>query len=136
MCECIVVLTNVQTTDYVHQVPLTRQGETIHFVCKLKFETSASACKTRKSNLYLFQKEGKCSSKIMYLQRTYLSHTNCTILCLKLLHETILNRVFQNFGGYGNQSFLRGTFRPDRRETLRIAKKLRFLLWLGLQRWP
>ena len=50
------------------------------------------------------------------------------------LSSDIVIRVFQNFWGYG--SFLRRTFCPDRRETLRIAKKLRFLLWPGLQRWP
>ena len=44
-------------------------------------------------------------------------------------------RVFQNFWGNGNQRFLSTTFAPDRRETLRFAKKLRFLLSPGLQRW-
>ena len=44
-------------------------------------------------------------------------------------------RVFQNFWGNGTQSFLSATFDPDRGETLRLAKKLRFLLSPGLQRW-
>ena len=43
-------------------------------------------------------------------------------------------RVFQNFWGNGNQRFLSTTLAPDRRETLRFAKKLRFLLSPGLQR--
>ena len=62
------------------------------------------------------------------------------ILSCKMLPGQIFgwlyNRVFQNFGKYGNQSFLGRTFRRDRRKTLRIAKKLRFLLWPGLQRRP
>ena len=40
-------------------------------------------------------------------------------------------RVFQIFWGYGNRRFLGTTFAPDRRETLRTAKKLRFLLSPG-----
>ena len=44
-------------------------------------------------------------------------------------------RVFQNFWGNGSQRFLSTTFAPDCRETLRFAKKLRFLLSPGLQRW-
>ena len=49
---------------------------------------------------------------------------------------TMYIRVFQNFWNTGNQSFLSTTFAPDRRETLRFAKKLRFLLWPGVQRRP
>ena len=41
-------------------------------------------------------------------------------------------RAFQNFWGNGNQRFLGTTFAPGRRETLRFAKKLRFLLSPGL----
>ena len=52
------------------------------------------------------------------------------------LSSGMWNRVFQIFWGYGNRRFLGTTFAPDRRETLRTAKKLRFLLSPGLQRWP
>ena len=55
---------------------------------------------------------------------------------LQLVKTDMLTRVFQNFWGNGNQSFLSTTFAPDCRETLRIAKNLRFLSWPGLQRWP
>ena len=48
---------------------------------------------------------------------------------------SVCTRVFHNFRGNGNQSFLSTTFAPDRRETLRFAKRLRFLLSPGLQRW-
>ena len=47
-------------------------------------------------------------------------------------HISLLStRVFQFFWGYGNRRFLGTTFAPDRRETLRTAKKLRFLLSPG-----
>ena len=45
---------------------------------------------------------------------------------------SVSTRVFQNFWGNGNQRFLGTTFAPGRRETLRFAKKLRFLLSPGL----
>ena len=47
-------------------------------------------------------------------------------------HRRVSNRVFQNFWGNGNQRFLSTTFAPGCRETLRFAKKLRFLLSPGL----
>ena len=58
-------------------------------------------------------------------------------LCKRPAEQAIRTyiRVFQNFWGNGNQRFLGTTFAPGRRETLRFAKKLRFLLSPGLQRW-
>ena len=50
--------------------------------------------------------------------------------------RALYNRVFQIFGGHGNQSFLRTTLPPDNGETLRFVKELSFLLWPGLKRWP
>ena len=55
-------------------------------------------------------------------------------LCKRPAEQAIRTyiRVFQNFWKNGNQRFLGTTFAPGRRETLRFAKKLRFLLSPGL----
>ena len=46
----------------------------------------------------------------------------------RALYDTLYTRVFQICLGRGNQRFSSTTFAPDRRETLRFAKTLRFFV--------
>ena len=65
-----------------------------------------------------------CISKLLQKQFVYFE--------MPITYTFMDNRVFQNFWGNGNQRFLGTTFAPGRRETLRFAKKLHFLLSPGL----
>ena len=79
----------------------------------------------------------KCSFEDQYIK---IDETDCKwsqtfqiFISIKML--IVHSRVFQNFWENGNQRFLGTSFAPGRRKTLRFAKKLRFLLSPGLQRW-
>ena len=111
-----------QPSISVRGSPETRFGHQLNFILSA-FNNQGSFLK----NVSSTNKQSRCAPVVFTVSWVLpAKHTT---------PDSVQFRVFQNFWGNGNQRFLSTTFAPDRRETLRFAKRLRFLLSPGLQRW-